>query len=610
MPYSNSTLHLPQWSALQHRLQDFIHRQQKLAESLSGWLSNSSALNLNGTSNGTVSDGLIGKGKELKDLEKMDVFSVSWAFFTSSFFATLATSIFLLNRIENIVPARRPTGFSLSPLQRLAYRLPSLLLLLRSLYYLLPSSALESLPASTTWGIYLSLLLTNVTETFLRAIENDLSSQNSIPLLSLAVLLHNHSKHFSNPEKLGEKEKAYMGHVDTYLFLTLLELFALHLTSCFSPPMRPIKLHITATFSFLSQFLALLALYRLYSGSSKSGTEHYMALGGSIWAPRRIPELAMEAMVFVHIFLSSLTITIREGTSALTLERVFGERSAWMDGRDEWVLALLKYTNAMLENSELTGMSNEMPPLNSPQQVSISRFNQPMTTRGRRRGLGNEIQTVRVEDKDWHNPRWSELKRLARTISRIGRYWGRQTRRRLLLIWPWGREVDLQNWRSDSPAPFIEVAEDGDSDSSWETESSSGASDSSSDLRSDDEGSDSHNEGLDELYAELNENLTPSEQAEQARLLMAHLSSRRTITRRSWATQNIQKEPDAEKRAELERARLCIICLSERRSILLWPCRCLNMCEDCRASIAERPGSESCPTCRKRIDGYSKVFLP
>ncbi|GAA5916733.1 hypothetical protein JCM8208_003608 [Rhodotorula glutinis] len=74
-----------------------------------------------------------------------------------------------------------------------------------------------------------------------------------------------------------------------------------------------------------------------------------------------------------------------------------------------------------------------------------------------------------------------------------------------------------------------------------------------------------------------------------------------------------------------ERARFCVVCQVEDRTIVLWPCRCLCLCEDCRASLADRatsgnggqqPGAPSggggalCPTCRSEVQGFSRIYVP
>ncbi|GMM38464.1 putative ubiquitin-protein ligase [Saccharomycopsis crataegensis] len=53
----------------------------------------------------------------------------------------------------------------------------------------------------------------------------------------------------------------------------------------------------------------------------------------------------------------------------------------------------------------------------------------------------------------------------------------------------------------------------------------------------------------------------------------------------------------------------CVICQTHPRQIILWPCKCLAICDNCRLSLVLRDFN-SCVCCRQGIDGYSKVFMP
>lgn len=50
----------------------------------------------------------------------------------------------------------------------------------------------------------------------------------------------------------------------------------------------------------------------------------------------------------------------------------------------------------------------------------------------------------------------------------------------------------------------------------------------------------------------------------------------------------------------------CVICTVNKRAIILWPCKCLAICEDCRVSLAVKK-FDHCPCCRTKIKGYSKI---
>lgn len=90
---------------------------------------------------------------------------------------------------------------------------------------------------------------------------------------------------------------------------------------------------------------------------------------------------------------------------------------------------------------------------------------------------------------------------------------------------------------------------------------------------------------------------------------------------------NHASSSSSDRDAERERLRLCVICCYEERTILCWPCRCLALCDGCREELASRPASggggggggnnrgkgaglHDCPTCRSKVQGFSRVYLP
>lgn len=53
----------------------------------------------------------------------------------------------------------------------------------------------------------------------------------------------------------------------------------------------------------------------------------------------------------------------------------------------------------------------------------------------------------------------------------------------------------------------------------------------------------------------------------------------------------------------------CVVCQSCPRTVLVWPCGCLSMCDDCRVGLAARNYSK-CICCRTDIAAYSRLYVP
>ena len=62
----------------------------------------------------------------------------------------------------------------------------------------------------------------------------------------------------------------------------------------------------------------------------------------------------------------------------------------------------------------------------------------------------------------------------------------------------------------------------------------------------------------------------------------------------AWIRKRLVRSKDA---AELDEERLCIICLTQPRNVLLMPCRHAVLCEECLGILMERRPSQ-CPVCR------------
>lgn len=53
----------------------------------------------------------------------------------------------------------------------------------------------------------------------------------------------------------------------------------------------------------------------------------------------------------------------------------------------------------------------------------------------------------------------------------------------------------------------------------------------------------------------------------------------------------------------------CVVCQTQPREIITWPCKCFSICEGCRLSLVAK-GMEGCVCCRRDVEGVSRVFLP
>lgn len=53
----------------------------------------------------------------------------------------------------------------------------------------------------------------------------------------------------------------------------------------------------------------------------------------------------------------------------------------------------------------------------------------------------------------------------------------------------------------------------------------------------------------------------------------------------------------------------CVVCQMSPRTILMWPCGCLSLCDDCRVGLATRNYTQ-CVCCRVNVVAYSRLYVP
>lgn len=92
-------------------------------------------------------------------------------------------------------------------------------------------------------------------------------------------------------------------------------------------------------------------------------------------------------------------------------------------------------------------------------------------------------------------------------------------------------------------------------------------------------------------------NLSP--QADEASKLVELILSKRK------PRQQIDSDDEEDILARLA----CVICQTNAREIITWPCKCFAICEGCRVSLVSK-GFEGCVTCRRDVKGVSKVYIP
>lgn len=54
---------------------------------------------------------------------------------------------------------------------------------------------------------------------------------------------------------------------------------------------------------------------------------------------------------------------------------------------------------------------------------------------------------------------------------------------------------------------------------------------------------------------------------------------------------------------------LCVVCQDEPRTVLLWPCGCLGLCDECRVIMATR-NFTNCVCCRTPTEAFSRLYVP
>lgn len=57
------------------------------------------------------------------------------------------------------------------------------------------------------------------------------------------------------------------------------------------------------------------------------------------------------------------------------------------------------------------------------------------------------------------------------------------------------------------------------------------------------------------------------------------------------------------------RETLCVVCQCAARQVILWPCRCLCVCEECRMALVAQ-NFKGCVCCRRDVKSFSRIYVP
>ncbi|RPA92276.1 hypothetical protein L873DRAFT_1710809 [Choiromyces venosus 120613-1] len=111
---------------------------------------------------------------------------------------------------------------------------------------------------------------------------------------------------------------------------------------------------------------------------------------------------------------------------------------------------------------------------------------------------------------------------------------------------------------------------------------------------------------------------TPEDRA-QAQALGRHLKAPTMLTRSTFYSTNgsstslesiiLQQRRPSTSTSPAGSYSSCVVCQSATRTIIVWPCRCLALCEDCRICLAHN-NYKSCVCCRQGVEGFSRIYVP
>ncbi|KAK9243701.1 hypothetical protein V1506DRAFT_478008 [Lipomyces tetrasporus] len=96
---------------------------------------------------------------------------------------------------------------------------------------------------------------------------------------------------------------------------------------------------------------------------------------------------------------------------------------------------------------------------------------------------------------------------------------------------------------------------------------------------------------------------------DESAILVSLINERRRTGTSSTGTSGYGMADDSDDGMTSYRPSLCVVCHSAQRNIVLWPCRCLAVCEECRVSLALR-NFKGCVCCRRDVVSFSRLYVP
>lgn len=107
------------------------------------------------------------------------------------------------------------------------------------------------------------------------------------------------------------------------------------------------------------------------------------------------------------------------------------------------------------------------------------------------------------------------------------------------------------------------------------------------------------------LYAEINQDNLLREVILQNRMAKPLRYGHKNAFNNGTNTTTINNDEDESESLDSP----CVVCQTNQRSIILWPCKCFALCEACRVNLGVR-GFKFCICCRRSVEGFSKVYVP